>query len=225
MLPAGGLDDVEEDQQRDRERGLARRRTRSRPGASPANRTASGSRTQSSVVSVPMAASTRADREADDRAEQRRARRSGPVFSALERSTDSVPSTTQNECCTPVRSATRTARPSADRAAHAVVQPHRVPLDVRGGALLCGRQRVRRRPRAGGRAAGRASCAARRPRPARCCCAICETAKLSSCARKLGSSEVMNSLDLRHRRRARPRVRRGRQLRGRAALHRVERRA
>ena len=33
-----------------------------------------------------------------------------PVFKALERSTASVPSTTQNACCTPVNSATRTAR-------------------------------------------------------------------------------------------------------------------
>ena len=39
-----------------------------------------------------------------------------------------------------------------------------------------------------------ASCDARPPRSDRCCAPIWETAKLSSCARKLGSSEVMNSL-------------------------------
>ncbi len=36
-----------------------------------------------------------------------------PVLSALERSTESVPSTTQKECCTPVSLATSTATPSA----------------------------------------------------------------------------------------------------------------
>ena len=36
-----------------------------------------------------------------------------PVLRALERSTDKVPSTIQNECCAPLRSAIRTAPASA----------------------------------------------------------------------------------------------------------------
>ena len=112
-----------------------------------------------------------------------------PVLSALERSTESVPNTTQKQCCTPVRSATSTARPSAGRAAEAVVQPDRVRSTC-AGALLRGGQRPREARRL----------AAEQPvdQPRRSAAAaksmllaICETAKLSSCARKLGSSELI----------------------------------
>ena len=69
-----------------------------------------------------------------------------PVLRALERSTDSVPSTTQKECWTPVSLGDQHGQTEADRTAQAVVQPDRVPLDVRAGALLGGRQRARATP-------------------------------------------------------------------------------
>ena len=110
-------------------------------GATPATRIAGGSRTQSTVVFGADQREQHGRRSTNPTTVPSSAarRRSGPVLSAFERSTDSVPSTTQNECCTPVRFGDEDRQPQPDRAAHAVVQPHRVPLDVRRRALLRGR--------------------------------------------------------------------------------------
>ena len=66
-----------------------------------------------------------------------------PVLSAFDRSTASVPKTTQNPCCTEVRSATSTASASAERPAQAVVQPGGARLSVSERALARGRDRAR----------------------------------------------------------------------------------
>ena len=115
-----------------------------------------------------------------------------PVLSAFERSTESVPSTTQNECCTPVRSATSTASPSPTAPRTLLCSQTEWRLDVRPRALL-GRGQRAASPRAAARAADPTSLAARPPPSDRCCSPICAAAKPSSCARKLGSREVRNS--------------------------------
>ena len=93
----------------------------------------------------------RADDEPGGRAEQPRTMFC-PVLSALERSTDSVPSTTQNACCTPVRFADEHGHAEPDRAADAVVQPDRMALDVCRGRS-CAAASGPASPPAGGRAA------------------------------------------------------------------------
>ena len=80
------------------------------------------------------------------------------------------------------------------RAAHAVVQPDRMPVDVRGRALLCRRQRPGQALAAGARAAVSTQLRRSAAAVSSMFAAICETAKASSCARKLGSSEVTSSL-------------------------------
>ena len=115
-----------------------------------------------------------ADDEPGHGAEQAARATFWPVLSAFERSTESVPSTTQNECCTP--------RQVGDEHREAQARPPRAgccaatPSAVRGARRRAPEQRTRcpaARP-AGARAAARASCAARRPRPARRCSAICD---------------------------------------------------
>ena len=69
------------------------------------------------VVSFPIASSRSAPTKKPIAVPASPRRMFCPVASAFERSTESVPSTTQNACCTPERSATRTAiaRPIAPR--------------------------------------------------------------------------------------------------------------
>ena len=162
-------------------------------GATPASRTASGSRNHSSVVSVPISAqhaapTTKPTTVPSDAAHDALAGVQRVRSQHRQRAEDHP-----ERVLHAAQLATSTASASADGAAHAVVQPHRVAVEVRRRALLCGARACPRRPRAGARAAAPASCGARRRRSARCSRAICETAKPSSCARKLGSSEVMNS--------------------------------
>ena len=83
------------------------------PGVYDATRTETGSATHSATGPVPMAAS-RAAPTTNPTAVPASARHAvDPVAAALVRSTDSVPSTTQNPCWTPLRSATATATASA----------------------------------------------------------------------------------------------------------------
>ena len=61
-----------------------------------------------------------------------------PVLSAFERSTESVPSTTQKACCTPVRLAISTARPRPTAPRMLFCSHSECVLDVGAGALLGG---------------------------------------------------------------------------------------
>ena len=81
-------------------------------GATPARKTASGSTNHSSVVFVPIATSRAAPTMKPATVPSMARTASCPVFSAFERSTDSAPRTTQNECWTPVSLAASTASPS-----------------------------------------------------------------------------------------------------------------
>ena len=112
-------------------------------GATPASSTASGSSTQSSAVLVPMAATTAAPIANPIAVPSTPRAMNWPVFSAFERSTDSVPSTTQNECCTPVRLATNTARPRPTAPRTLLCSHTECALEVRRGALAGRRQRAR----------------------------------------------------------------------------------
>ena len=82
-------------------------------GATPASRIEKGSSTHKRTVLVPIRARAAAPMTKPATVPASPRRTFWPVLRAFERSTDKVPSTTQNECCTPVRSATRTARPRA----------------------------------------------------------------------------------------------------------------
>ena len=164
-----------------------RPRRRSPPGRSrrPGWRSAGGPRAR--WCWCRRAAAARRHEESERACRRGPGRTFWPVLSAFDRSTASVPSMTQNECWTPVSSATSTARAEADGAAHAVVQPDRVALDVSRRPLLG------RRQRAGDafRLAARACAASQLRRSAaaasgRCCPRSAETAKLSSWARKPG---------------------------------------
>ena len=81
-------------------------------GATPARKTASGSSNHSSVVFVPIPASRAAPATKPATVPAMARTASCPVFSAVERSTDSAPRTTQNACWTPVSLAASTASPS-----------------------------------------------------------------------------------------------------------------
>ena len=67
-------------------------------GANPATRTARGSRIQRSVVLVPISATIAPPTTTPAAVPARPRTTLWPVLSAFERSTESVPSTTQNEC-------------------------------------------------------------------------------------------------------------------------------
>ena len=82
-------------------------------GDTPAISTAIGSRIHSTVSLVPMPTISAPPMTNPTRLPSTARTTFCPVLKALDRSTLSVPSTTQNECWTPVRSATSTARPSA----------------------------------------------------------------------------------------------------------------
>ena len=71
-------------------------------GAMPANRMASGSSVQRTPDEVPITCSSRAPTTKPAMVPARPRRTFWPVFRAFERSTDSVPRMTQNECWTPV---------------------------------------------------------------------------------------------------------------------------
>ena len=124
-------------------------------GASPASRTATGSTSHSSALFVPISHTRPRRRRSPPRCPASARSAVCPVLSALERSTDSAPSTTQKECWTLLRSADQHREPEPDGAAQAVLQPHRVPLEVRARALLGGRQRAREARR--GRPSSRSS--------------------------------------------------------------------
>ena len=98
-------------------------------GATPARKTASGSRNHNSAVFVPIPTSRAAPTMKPARVPSMARTASCPVFSALERSTDSAPRITQNECWTPVSLAASTA-PQPGGTTQAVVQPDRVRLEV-----------------------------------------------------------------------------------------------
>src|SRR5215471_9877095 len=87
------------------------------PGAYAATATATGSATHSDVSPVPIASSSSAPSTNPTTVPASARHAVAPVEAALVRSTDKVPSTTQNACCTPDRSATATAaaRASAPR--------------------------------------------------------------------------------------------------------------
>ena len=116
-----------------------------------------------------------------------------PVLRALERRTDSVPSTTQKECCTPVNLATSTARPRPI-APRRLLCSHtewlsrwelarwRAARMVLGNPSGCRPRRRANQPRRSA-AADKAMLEA-----------SWVTAKVSSCARKLGSRELTSSL-------------------------------
>ena len=124
----------------------------------------------------------------DRRAQRAPAATVCPVLSALERSTDSAPSTTQKECWTLLRSADQDRQPEPDGAAQAVLEPHRMALEVRPRALLGGRQRAREPRRGPPEQPLEPRSGAPPPPRHRRCAAIWSTTKLSSWARKLGSS-------------------------------------
>ena len=86
-------------------------------GARPANSTANGSSTHSTVVLVPISATSAPPTTNPAVVPSRPRIAFWPVLSALERSTASVPNTTQKPCWTEVSSATSTAsaRPVAPR--------------------------------------------------------------------------------------------------------------
>ena len=88
-----------------------RRRRRSRPARARRAGRRREQQPQQRRVGADQLDQRGADDEAGDRAEQAARARSAPVLSAFERSTESVPSTTQKACCTPVRLAISTARP------------------------------------------------------------------------------------------------------------------
>ena len=117
------------------------------------------------------------------------------MFSALERSTASVPKTTQNACCTPVSWETSTARPSAT-----------APLTLFCSQSECGStwdparscavesrsaSPMGRRPSTWSSQLRRSAAADSATLPA-----ICMTTKLSSCARKPGSSAEITASPL-----------------------------
>jgi hypothetical protein len=86
-------------------------------GAYAASRTANGSTPQSTAWCVPIAITMTAPTTIPTAVPASALRTDQPVLSALERRTESVPSTTQNECCKPVRCEmnTATANPTAPR--------------------------------------------------------------------------------------------------------------
>ena len=82
-------------------------------GATPARRTATGSTAHSSSWWVPRATTTSEPTPKPTTVPTTARTAVAPVPSAFERSTDSVPSTTQNPCCTSVASTVATARARA----------------------------------------------------------------------------------------------------------------
>ncbi len=81
-------------------------------GASPASRIANGSTNHSSVWLVPISHTSVPPATSPTTVPPIARTIVWPVLRALERSTESVPSTIQNECCAPLSSATRIAIPS-----------------------------------------------------------------------------------------------------------------
>ena len=104
-------------------------------GATPVTRMAGGRSTHSTVVFVPTASTMTAPTTMPTTVPSTARTTLWPVLSALERSTESVPRTTQNACSARTTSATSTAPASAGRAPEAVVQPGRVTVEVRCRAL------------------------------------------------------------------------------------------
>ena len=140
MLPAGGLDDVEEDQQRDRERGLAAgERDDGRGDAGDQHRDGQEDPEKRGVRSDGRE-HPGPDRESDDRADDAShdelARVQGVRTKHGQRPEDDPERVLH---AAQVRH--EGGQPQGDRAAHAVVQPHRVSFEVRRSALPCGRQR------------------------------------------------------------------------------------
>ena len=110
--PSNRHEQVEQHRDRDRERGLTDLE-RQRAGRDAATSTAIGSATHSAVVLDPIATSS-APPTTNPIAVPVSARNAvAPVAAAFVRSTDRVPSTTQNPCWTLLRSATATAAASA----------------------------------------------------------------------------------------------------------------
>ena len=156
-------------------------------GARPAKRTAGGSSSHSTVVFVPTSTTITAPTTNPRLVPTRPRTTFWPVLSALLRSTASVPNTTQKPCPTPERSATRTERPRAAAPrrllrSHSDCHPTWAPARscaADSGPASPGGWRPRTRSSQLRRSAAAAKSVLR---------AICATTKLSSWARKLGSS-------------------------------------
>ena len=104
-------------------------------GATPVTRMAGGRRTHSTVVFVPTASTMTAPTTMPTTVPSTARTTLWPVLSALERSTESVPRTTQNPCSALCEVGDEHGARERGRAPEAVVQPGRVTVEVRRYAL------------------------------------------------------------------------------------------